>query len=1533
MATKKIKLDSASEVVLPETDWTLCVLCQKRSSEPLRDPSKSKDAHQSRGYDTIAEHIQELHSLGALPLDITLSRLDDGQGIAVTLSQHNARWHKTCHMKFTQEKVERARKKISKVRETETSPLKGRLRGAFPGSSSKIDKSLYCFFCDDRVEKGYHRAATAQIDANVRKMATELRDTRLLAKLSSGDMTAIDAVYHKQCLTAFCNRHRTFVRKEDQKEYPDVTPESIAFAELVSYIEESRQEKQHTEHIFKLSNLVRLYRSRLQQLDSDVPERTNSTRLKEKLLAQIPDLEAHKNKYEVMLTFKDDVGETLLEAKQRACESDAVVLMRAANIIRNDIFQKRYTFTGSLTDKQYDDNTASLLALVKMVLGGTNIQNQMENNHVVKTAAISIAELITFNTVKSSRRKATAQTTRHSLERETRLPLYMGLLIHSKTRKRDLIDTLFEKGLSVSYDRVQQIATDVANSALASFEDVGVVYPRALRKDLFTTGNLDNIDHNPSSTSVRTAFHGTAISLTQHVTNECAGTELQKTPLIYENMPRTRKMKPILESYITVPPAAFPDDSPPPHKTEGQAVPGMSPVDSDHMQLAWASSVENLLKKPELNADDDISWSAHFAASQDSCPRPPAISGLMPLFRENAHSLAMVKHGMDVIAQATELVHPGQVPILTVDQPLFVLAKKIQWTWPETYGKDKFVVMMGGLHIEMAFLKVLGEWIDGSGWVSVMKTANVTTDGRGDALTKGSFTARSQWAHQVTAAALFCLRNQAYNSYKVEVESEANPAMPFNDWCTLMETQHPQFRYWSKTFNLEVLFLQFMQSQREGNFELYISTLGRIVPWMFAMDHFHYAKWLPVHVRDLMQLQHECPTVYQEFREGKFVTQKTTHCFSMMAHDHVHEQLNAVLKGDGGIIGITENESALKRWLIAGPEMARIIHDVEVTLSQKETHDNRHHEQTLTTQKRFASNVQSVIDVMNELGNPFTETSNDLLTLDTKVIMADEVVKNISEAEEIGKNQYKTFVELRLVKMEKPLYETVPKNNLQLFKYGERKVPSKMKSKLSNMKSDLQLFSRMYISCQARNGDMDVFFQHENHSWPPSLAENNMMRLGEKADLLKCLEPLAQRPQNTPDVDVKIFDGAALVHTLDPKTATTSVKTFKDYAECVFLPYLKRQLVHVTRVDVVWDAYKADSLKAHTREGRGTGEALRVSDKTRLPHNWKSFLRVDRNKTELFRFLATVIESESTVRGKMLVTTKGQSVASSATLDASGLQPCSHEEADYRMMLHCFHAYRSGMKRIMVHATDTDVLVLAIVTTSKMEDCEIWLAFGHGAHFRYIGAHAIASELGNDYCRGLPFMHAFSGCDTVSSLSSVGKKTAWEVWKSLPEITEVFQRLSTTPDEVTDADLKELERYVVLLYSRTSQLTDVNEARKHLFSYCNRNLENIPPSRAALLQHVKRAAYQAGYVWGQTLEANPTLPSPSEWGWKLDSERIWVPLWSTLPEASKGCRELITCACKKRCTGRCQCAKASLPCTQLCFCGGQCADKANSVLD
>ena len=219
------------------------------------------------------------------------------------------------------------------------------------------------------------------------------------------------------------------------------------------------------------------------------------------------------------------------------------------------------------------------------------------------------------------------------------------------------------------------------------------------------------------------------------------------------------------------------------------------------------------------------------------------------------------------------------------------------------YGEEKYVVMMGRLHIEMALLSAMGYWLDGSGWVAVMTTANVTTEGRADALQKGSYTSRAQWAHQVTAAALYILQKRAYTTY--QEDSTTTDMLTFEDWRQQMNEAHPLFAYWNKVFNLELLLLQFLRRQREVNFLLYVQTLGKIIPWMFALDHIHYARWLTVHVIDLLQLQSRCPEVYADFVGGNFVTRKTSHKLSSLAHDQVHEQQNAIVKGDGGIIGIT----------------------------------------------------------------------------------------------------------------------------------------------------------------------------------------------------------------------------------------------------------------------------------------------------------------------------------------------------------------------------------------------------------------------------------------------------------------------------------------------------------------------------------------------------------------------------------------------------------------------------------------------------
>jgi len=76
----------------------------------------------------------------------------------------------------------------------------------------------------------------------------------------------------------------------------------------------------------------------------------------------------------------------------------------------------------------------------------------------------------------------------------------------------------------------------------------------------------------------------------------------------------------------------------------------------------------------------------------------------------------MLCHGINIVKNAANALNPGQIPIITADQPLYALSKKIQWMWPVCYGESHFIVMFGGLHIEMDALKLLVDLLDSSGW-------------------------------------------------------------------------------------------------------------------------------------------------------------------------------------------------------------------------------------------------------------------------------------------------------------------------------------------------------------------------------------------------------------------------------------------------------------------------------------------------------------------------------------------------------------------------------------------------------------------------------------------------------------------------------------------------------------------------------------------------------------------------------------------------------------------------------------------------
>ena len=126
--------------------------------------------------------------------------------------------------------------------------------------------------------------------------------------------------------------------------------------------------------------------------------------------------------------------------------------------------------------------------------------------------------------------------------------------------------------------------------------------------------------------------------------------------------------------------------------------------------------------------------------------------------------------------------------------------------------------------------------------------------------------------------------------------------------------------------------------------------------------------------------------------------------------------------------------------------------------------------------------------------------------------------------------------------------------------------------------------------------------------------------------------------------------------------------------------------------------------------------------------------------------------------------------------------------------------------------------------------------------------------------RGLLFFHALTGCDTVSFFSGKGKKTAFQAWKCYPEATEVFGTLTSPQSMLSEEQSKVLEWFMVIMYSRTAPHQDVNTARQSMFSQGSRSIESIPSTQAALAQHVRRAAFQAGHVWGRSLDPSRNFP-------------------------------------------------------------------------
>ena len=113
--SKRVKVIKAgpsnehSSTDLQVTDWKLCCLCQKEDGNPLQYPINSRN--NKFGYESLDINLLEFKKLDSVPMNINLARLDNGRGIAETLLFHKAVYHKSCYLKFDNDKLRKSTEK------------------------------------------------------------------------------------------------------------------------------------------------------------------------------------------------------------------------------------------------------------------------------------------------------------------------------------------------------------------------------------------------------------------------------------------------------------------------------------------------------------------------------------------------------------------------------------------------------------------------------------------------------------------------------------------------------------------------------------------------------------------------------------------------------------------------------------------------------------------------------------------------------------------------------------------------------------------------------------------------------------------------------------------------------------------------------------------------------------------------------------------------------------------------------------------------------------------------------------------------------------------------------------------------------------------------------------------------------------------------------------------------------------------------------------------------------------------------------
>ena len=412
---------------------------------------------------------------------------------------------------------------------------------------------------------------------------------------------------------------------------------------------------------------------------------------------------------------------------------------------------------------------------------------------------------------------------------------------------------------------------------------------------------------------------------------------------------------------------------------------------------------------------------------------------------------------------------------------------------------SNIVLRPGELHIVIAMLRTIGCYIDNSG----IDTAWLHADLYGQTTIKqildGNHVKRGVKAHRVTLLSLFSMNMEAFSKQNTEVVNDCKTEFgKFIECCSDLSSiekisegyevaeqyiRTSNFETLLSSFNKEgkqlhqamliymrmvTIMLDFIRAVRNGDWTMHLNTLEQFTKYFFACDRLNYARMIPLYLSEMLSLQEKDPNLWEEFSSGNWVVNNSKIAFCALGADHALEQVNRWMKVAGGIVGITQNQTARTRFFLVAPELARLKVESKQDANVEKNLSSKHYELTNAERNKVIVSALSLTTTLQGFTNPFEYDWDDIINIVTKAVVSVDVQKDIETLEQKGSETFDEFIESRLKTRNTNFWDSMKKLSLKTWKSSLKETKIKVGDKTVELKEDRGLFARMLIVANSR---------------------------------------------------------------------------------------------------------------------------------------------------------------------------------------------------------------------------------------------------------------------------------------------------------------------------------------------------------------------------------------------------------------------------------------------------------------------------------